>query len=198
MIAVGCTTLPGHPIPTATPIKNRAIVFDIDGTLTPEPNSVFTARENASRAVNLFADHGYAIIYLSARNLFFQFPIPNWLENNEFPDGNIHVPQSHWEHNNPAEFKASTLQTYVDSGWHLVAAYGDTHTDFEAYAEVGIPRDRIFALQRKDAPQCQLTERVWAECLNAWQPHFERIMGIINMEGTAGKTQESPLQTSQE
>ncbi len=196
MFAVGCTTLPESPIPAATQTQNRAIVFDIDGTLTPKPIAVYTARENASRAVNMFAEHGYTIIYLSARNLFFQFQIPIWLKKNNFPDGIIHVPQSHWEHNHPAEFKASMLQKYVNSGWELVAAYGDTDTDFEAYSEVGIPRERIFALQRKDAPNCQLTTQTWSACLTAWQPHFERILGIIALEGTAGEIQVPPQNTS--
>ncbi|MCW8091970.1 LNS2 domain-containing protein [Alteromonas sp. ASW11-130] len=196
LITAGCTTLPDQPVPVAIDGKSRAIVFDVDGTLTPKPIAINTARENAARAVNLFAENGYTIIYLSARNLFFQFPIPDWLQENDFPAGIIHVPRTHAEHFNPAEFKAGMLQKYVDEGWMLVAAYGDTHTDFEAYSQVGIPRERIFAVQREDAEQCQLTEQIWAECLTGWQPHFEQIMQIISLEGTSGDTQPPMLNSS--
>ncbi|MCW8109229.1 hypothetical protein OPS25_12040 [Alteromonas ponticola] len=188
IIIAGCTTLSEQPIPVAPEASNQAIIFDIDGTLTPKPIAINTAREHASRAVNMFAEHGYTIIYLSARNLFFQFPIPGWLEENNFPAGTIHVPRTHTEHFNPAKFKSQILQEYISKGWKLVAAYGDTYTDFEAYSKAGIPRERIFAVQRKGAEQCQLTEQVWAECLTGWQSHFEKIMQIINLEGTAGQT----------
>ena len=64
-----------------TPLKpDQAVVFDIDGTLTPKVSAIFTAREDAANAVRLYADKGYKIVYLSARPNLLQAGIPNWLK----------------------------------------------------------------------------------------------------------------------
>ncbi len=175
----GCSVLPKEAVPAAKAGQAPAIVFDIDGTLTTKPISVFTTRDKAVVAVRELADRGYQIIYLSARHPYFQWLIPSWLEKNGFPDGPLHVPQSRTEHNNPASFKSAVLQEYVDNGWTLKAAFGDTSTDFEAYLEVGIPRQRIYALQRIGADACQSSEKLWNRCMVGWGEQMQDILSDL-------------------
>ena len=160
-----------------TPLKpDEAVVFDIDGTLTPSPSAIFTAREDAAKAVNLFANKGYKIIYLSARPTFFQAGIPNWLKENRFPEGSIHVPQTAEDSSDHAAFKKRILFSHKAKGWKFVAAFGDSSTDFEAYADAGITH--VFALQRAGASECQPGKYV--ECWSSWSGHDEDIMILMS------------------
>jgi len=56
--------------------SDKAVIFDIDGTLIPCNACIFSERENASERVQAYADKGFKIIYLTARNVYFQFNIP--------------------------------------------------------------------------------------------------------------------------
>ena len=57
MLCASCALLPFEI--QKTPLRpDEAVVFDIDGTLTPSPIAIFTAREDAANAVNLFAKQG--------------------------------------------------------------------------------------------------------------------------------------------
>ena len=178
----GCASLPKETVPVAKQGEAPAIIFDIDGTLTTKPISVFTTRDEAVTAVQTFADAGYEIIYLSARHPYFQWLIPGWLEKNGFPEGALHVPQSRAEHNAPARFKASILKQYVENNWTLIAAFGDTTTDFEAYQAAGIPRQRIYALQRYGAQACQSTVKQWNRCLRGWKEQLGSILSDLNAD----------------
>lgn len=91
MLCISCV-LPPFEIQKAPLKADQAVVFDIDGTLTPSRWAIYTAREDAAKAVDVYADAGYKIIYLSARTQLFQSGIPNWLKKNQFPEGSINVP----------------------------------------------------------------------------------------------------------
>jgi len=159
------------------PLKqDQAVVFDIDGTLTPKPSAIFTARDDAASAVRLYADKGYKIIYLSARIAIFQANIPNWLKENHFPEGSIHVPQTATDSSDHAAFKKRILDIYKANGWKLVAAYGDSSTDFQAYAEAGIKRNYVFALQRAGETSCQ--PGIWAKCFSSWSEQMDFIENL--------------------
>ncbi|MDF7801847.1 hypothetical protein P4C99_20380 [Pontiellaceae bacterium B1224] len=161
----GCALKP-EPIPPAPSVQAQAVVFDIDGTLTPDVKSIYSVRPEAAEAVQLYADKGFTVIYLSARIKLFQSNIPGWLEKNDFPDGPIHVPESRADAENHAAFKTRILKAYQEKGWILAYAYGDSTTDFEAYTAVGIPKEHIFALQRKGDTACQ--PGTWNTCLENW------------------------------
>jgi phosphoglycolate phosphatase-like HAD superfamily hydrolase len=170
MLCTSCALLPFEI--QKTPLKpDEAVVFDIDGTLTPSPFAIFTAREDAAKAVNLFANKGYKIIYLSARVTFFQAGIPNWLKENSFPEGSIHVPQTAEDSSDPAVFKKRILSSYKAKGWKFVAAFGDSSTDFKAYADAGITH--VFALQRVGESECQPGK--YEKCWSSWSGHDEDI-----------------------
>lgn len=160
------------------PLKpDQAVVFDIDGTLTPKPSAYSTARDDAARAALLYADNGYKIIYLTARRKIFQFVIPGWLKKNGFPEGSIQVTQTSADGSDHAAFKERLLEEYQQNGWHFIAAYGDSSTDFEAYSAVGIDKDRVFALRRAGEGSCQ--PGIWALCLDSWSNHLQRITEIV-------------------
>jgi len=160
------------------PLKpNQAVVFDIDGTLTPEVSAISTARDDAASAVQLFADNGYKIIYLSARTRLLQSGIPGWLKENNFPQGSIQVPQTSTDSSDHAAFKKRILKEFQENGWNFFAAYGDSSTDFEAYSAVGMDKDHVFALRRAGEDSCQ--PGVWAKCLTSWADHMDHITQMV-------------------
>ena len=169
LLFVGCATLQSSKIQPA-PEGGKAVVFDIDGTLTPSPVEIWGARAGASDAVREYADKGYKIIYLSARMPGLQSGIPEWLRKYGFPDGYILVPESLQGSRKPAQFKTKILKQIIAHGWLIVAAYGDSSTDFDAYADVGIPKSSIFALKRVGDSKCQTGPWVkWSRCLDGWK-----------------------------
>ena len=180
LLAVLCSscTLQTFDVPKAPLKPNQAVVFDIDGTLTPKVSAYSTTREDAARAVLLFADNGYKIIYLSARRRYFQFVIPGWLKESGFPEGSIQVPQTSADSSDHAAFKERILKEYQENGWNIFAAYGDSSTDFAAYSAVGIDKDHVFALKRAGEDSCQTG--IWASCLDTWTGHIDRIAEMVN------------------
>ena len=156
---------------------NQAVVFDIDGTLTPKVSAISTARDDAASAVLLFADSGYKIIYLSARTRLLQSSITDWLKKNNFPEGSVQVPQKSTDSSDRAAFKKRILTEFQENGWNFFAAYGDSSTDFEAYSEVGIDKDYVFALRRAGKDSCQ--PGIYAKCLNSWSDHMDQITQMV-------------------
>lgn len=172
-LAAGCTGLRENGIPVAPTVGARAVVFDIDGTLTPGVYALNEARPDAAAAVRAYFDRGYEIIYLSTRVSFLQKGIPAWLKGNGFPEGSIHVALTDAEHNSPAAFKGSVLKEFVARGWRLTGGYGDSSTDFAAYAEAGIPRSQVFAMLRRGRSNCETGQ--WRACLRSWTEHLSFI-----------------------
>ncbi|GAC16881.1 LNS2 domain-containing protein [Aliiglaciecola lipolytica] len=165
ILNVSCSLDP-TPVDKATKDAKHAVVFDIDGTLTPNNLSIYTARCDAAQVVSQYAGRGYKIIYLSARNRYFQFNIPAFLRDNGFPKGSIHVPQSGADRDDFAAFKLSILKRYVNNGWKLSAAYGDSTTDFNAYIDAGINKNNIYGLKRAGEKHCETGQ--WTRCLDSW------------------------------
>jgi phosphatidate phosphatase PAH1 len=181
----GCALPPPAEIPTPPTPDAQAVVFDIDGTLTPTVYSVSVARTDAAKAVRAFADKSYTIVYLSTRISLRQAGIPSWLKQSGFPGGSIHVAQTDADHSNPDAFKTRVLKNFVQSGWKIVSAYGDSSTDFIAYAAVGIPKERVFALLREGDSSCQ--PGTWQQCLRGWTEHLETIAKTIPNSSTPPK-----------
>ncbi len=179
MLCTSCALAP-FEIQKAPLKPDQAVVFDIDGTLTPSLLAIYTAREDASKAVCVFADAGYKIIYLSARIQLFQSGIPSWLKENHFPEGSIIVPQTDEDSSDHTAFKKRVLYAYKKNRWTFVAAYGDSSTDFDAYTEVGISEDRVFALRRKGETSCEPGR--WKQCLSGWTEHISFITNLVSPE----------------
>jgi hypothetical protein len=172
---LGCTQLPPTEIPNPVRPQQQAVVFDIDGTLTPQNLFVFEARAGAAQAVRALSGKGYKIVYLSTRIPLFQSGLPDWLHQNGFPQGPLHVAQSAEERAQAEKFKFDILSAYLKQGWKIDYAYGDSSTDFAAYAEAGIPQEHVFALKRWGSDNCQ--NGVYQRCLDGWiayLPYIER------------------------
>lgn len=96
---------------------------------------------------------------------------PSWLKEHNFPDGSIHVPQTDEDRNHLYDFKTRILKDFIDHGWNIKFAYGDSSMDFAAYAAVGIPKDNVFALLRNGKTLCESGD--WKECLKGWTNHLD-------------------------
>jgi len=175
-LCAGCTLVP-HQVERAPAAHNLVVVFDIDGTLTTRVHAIRSTREGAVAAVQAYAAAGFRIVYLSARNPWFQWHIPFWLEQHGFPEGALHVMESREHRRDHAAFKLGVLDEYRANGWVLAAAYGDSSTDFDAYAKAGIDRGRVFALRREDAERCEPGS--WSACFSNWPEQMEIIADLI-------------------
>ncbi len=173
MLCSACAGLPRDEIREGGKGQTQAVVFDIDGTLTPHPLSIFEARTDAAKAVGIFEKKGYKIIYLSARRRWLQAGIPAWLEKNQFPKGNLQLPQATEDRDYPDVFKRRILEDFSKRGWRVMYAYGDSHTDFVAYELAKIPH--FFGLIREGKTSCE-PER-WQACLEGgWTEHLKFLM----------------------
>lgn len=168
-----CAQIPPVAVPSPSPSQGQAVVLDIDGTLTPKDIDVFEPRPGAADALNALSEKGYKIVYLSTRIPLFQSGLPDWLRQGAFPSGSLHVAQTAEERDKADKFKAQVLAAYVKAGWRLAYAYGDSSTDFAAYAEAGIPIERVFALKRRGSKACQ--EGIYQTCLDGWTEHLTYI-----------------------
>lgn len=177
---VGCATIPQVEVPPPSKSQGQAVVLDIDGTLTPKNMAVHEPRPGAAEAVRALSAKGYKIIYLTTRIPLYQSGLPDWLRQNGFPEGILHVAQSGEERDQAGKFKARVLAAYLQRGWRLAYAYGDSSTDFTAYAEAGIPRERVFGLRRKGSKDCQIG--VYQTCLAGWTEHLPYIESEIASE----------------
>ena len=169
----GRAQIPPAEVPPPSPRQGQAVVLDIDGTLTPLNISVYEPRPDAAKAVSTLSKKGYKIVYVTTRVPLFQSGLPDWLRQNGFPDGNLHVAQSGEERDHPDKFKARVLKAYLQRGWRLAYAYGDSSSDFTAYADAGIPKSRVFALKRRGSKDCQ--DGIFQTCLEGWTEHLPYI-----------------------
>jgi len=177
MLCSSCAQLPPAEIPNAPQKQAQAVVFDIDGTLTPQVSAVFEARTDAAKAVRIFADKGYKIIYLSTRISWLSAGIPSWLKEHGFPHGSVHVAQTDEDRSHPDDFKTRILKDFIDHGWNVKFAYGDSSTDFQAYAAVGIAKERVFALRREGDASCESGDS--KACLSGWTEHIDFITNSV-------------------
>ncbi len=177
ILCSSCAQLPYSPVPEPKQSGSHAVVFDIDGTLTPNVFAIFEMRVDAAKAVHAYSDKGYKIIYLSTRTGWISSGIPSWLMRHEFPEGSVHVAQNSEERQFPDRYKTRMLQKYLSAGWKVDYAFGDSSTDFLAYAAVGIPKERVFALLRRGQSDCQVG--IAAACLADWLDHLAFVSSSV-------------------
>lgn len=178
---IGCAQI--KPVKITPPKDGRGyvVVADIDGTLTPDVWLFLKPRSNAPAAIRKLSEKGYKIIYVTARPPMLQSGLQRWLRNKGFPKGALHTVKTNEEQLHPEKFKAKVLNEYKQRGWTLAYAYGDSGTDFEAYAKAGIPSDRVFALKRSGQKNCKKGQ--YQKCLVGWMNHLQYIAdNIISVE----------------
>jgi hypothetical protein len=171
---IGCTALAPPRVPDASR-SDEAVVVDIDGTLTPSVYAIGEARPDAAKALQAYAARGVSIIYLSARVPILQSVIPPWLRAEGFPPGSLQLAQTIEDRRTPDAFKLRVMRDYKAHGWTIIAAYGDSATDFKAYAEAGIAPEQVYAMRRHGDSHCQHGQ--WAACLNGWTEQLGLIQG---------------------
>ncbi len=171
-------------IPAAHAGADRMVVFDIDGTLTPSVWAYRFARPRAADVVQAYARAGVRVIYLSARRRVFQHEMPEWLAEHGFPDAPLYLTATVEDRADNAAFKTRILTEWVDQGWHIVAAYGDSSTDFAAYGAAGIPAEHVFALRRFGYDTC--LPGVYAGCHDGWADLAKGVPALIGQPRSSG------------
>jgi len=138
--------------------SNRTVVFDMDGTLTTDDMQVaeqflsqlvdgtYVAKmiPGAADVANLYAQHGYTILYLSARPSFVGDISKQWLMDLGFPFGILHTTDQIIPLQAADAFKTAYLQSVTPKGYLLERGYGNAVTDITAYHNLGIAPDRTF------------------------------------------------------
>ncbi len=169
-IGVGCTVTPLPPTVPGTPV----VVFDIDGTLTDGELST-TPHPGALDAVEAYRAKGYDVVYVTARwDAVQRSSTESWLADNGFPDEELYMaPSLLLSDESKVDYKTDALTSIEATHAQVVYAYGDSSSDFDAYANVGVAASRVFALQRAGASSCQ--PGTWAACLPDYVGHLSYI-----------------------
>jgi len=173
LIGWGC----GNSQDERFPGKGASVVFDIDGTLTTGEGLVdfFTPRPDAARAVALYVDKGYLVVYLTTRPSIFRDFTEAWLRENGFPELPLHLAeQILLDADRTVAYKLETLlRLMTEENRMFQYGYGDSTTDFEAYNRAGIPVRQTFALLRRGQSTCQ--DGLYVNCLSGYRDHLEYI-----------------------
>ncbi|MCX5858525.1 MAG: hypothetical protein NT056_01290 [Proteobacteria bacterium] len=137
------------------PSGTGTIVTDIDGTLTvsdeevykqmDDPNYVAVAYGGAIEMLNLYAEKGYQIMYLTARPYYLRSLTRMWLDQVEAPFGYVETADTFVGGETARAYKRGFLERIMnDLGYQVAVAYGNASTDQEAYEDAAIPADRVF------------------------------------------------------
>jgi phosphatidate phosphatase PAH1 len=162
-----------------SPLQRRAsVVFDIDGTLTTGDGVLdfFTPRPDAARAVALYVDKGYLVVYLTSRPWVLRDFTEAWLTENSFPELPLYLADEILldAPDRTVAYKLETLLTLTtDENRTFLYGYGNSTTDFEAYNQAGIPVRQTFALFGRDESTCQ--DGSYESCLPGYTDHLEYI-----------------------
>lgn len=176
-LVAGCAAMP-PPEMAAPPRAGQPLVaVDIDGTLTPNNLAFLEPRDGAASVLALYAARGYRVVYLTSRVPGLQSGLPEWLQRHGFPEGPLHIAPSADARADIAHYKTTVLRAYLGLGWRLAFAYGDSTTDFQAYAEAGLPPAQVFALKRRGDAQCQ--PGAWSLCLDDWSDHLPWVRQLV-------------------
>lgn len=146
---------------------SRAVVFDIDATLTTSDREVFAEvlkgkvpamRADADRVVKAYCDAGVTPVYLTGRPYMLGPASRAWLEARGMCPGVVKTTTS-VEASLPREsdvgaFKEAELRALRAAGLDLVVAYGNATTDICAYARAGVPPEKTFILGPHGGAAC--------------------------------------------
>ena len=158
--------------PTAVNSQERgAVVFDIDGTLTPMGVNLFVFRLDAKKAIELWISKGYRVALITARfewlgaltrKMLRKWHFPAQAEPFFYPGGDV------------VSYKSQKVLELEDL-WNVTFqyGYGDSTTDFQAWELAGINESQVFALRRKFSFHCQ--PGVYAACLTNYKSHMDYI-----------------------
>ena len=135
----------------------KAVLFDIDGTLTlndfeavKDYLGIRTARAHAfaPETVRAYADKGYCITYLTARPYWLMKDTREWMTHRSLPLWHIHSnPDGElFTKKDTAQYKTDYLNWLIDGGLNLIRVYGNADTDIEAYQRAGIAKQDTYII----------------------------------------------------
>lgn len=170
------TTL-GVSAASAEAAGNDVVVFDIDGTLTSDTFSN-SPHPGALQAVQAYQAKGYTVVYVTARwKPLQEVATRAWLALNGFPNLPLYMSSSLLLTDSATvTYKTKTLQKIEYGTPEVAFAYGDSTTDFKAYANVGVATAHVFALKRASASSCE--SGVWTACLVNYTGHLPYINAL--------------------
>lgn len=149
------------------PKGKKAVVFDIDGTLTTSDGELLKdlvdemltdgdsydpkMYADADTVVAAYARKGYQLIFLSARPDVLTAMTRSWLSSRGFAAGVLHLNESEADFVKGSAATVSYKARYLaylqeQVGLEIVYAYGNATTDISAYEQVGIPKSRTFII----------------------------------------------------
>lgn len=149
------------------PKGKKAVVFDIDGTLTTSDGELikeivvdllgggtqYTEKmyADANTVVNLYAQKGYLIVYLTARPDLFTDISRKWLVDEGFPRGLLHLNEAESDFFKGSDATVAYKTAYLKYlkeviGLDIVYAYGNADTDVWSYDAAGISKSNTFII----------------------------------------------------
>jgi hypothetical protein len=137
------------------PAGTKIVLTDIDGTLTLSDEELFKQiddgqyqpieNNSASAMMNLWADKGYQVVYLTARPHNFRTETRDWLVAKDYPVGPVISANTLVFDESARDYKSAWVTRLTGAfGWEIVAAYGNAESDVQAYEDAGIPKDITF------------------------------------------------------
>lgn len=165
------------------PALRLSAAFDIDGTLTSDPGDFFgPPRPDAVRTVELLLDKGYDVFLVTARPPLLEDFTRNWLRDQGFPEVPLFLAPDLAATLAPTDYKRDTLLGLEAAEMRdFVLGYGDSTTDFDAWEQAGIPTDRVFALRRGGASDCE--PGAYAACLDGYTEHLPFLNALPDAPG---------------
>lgn len=162
---------------SASAAGNEVVVFDIDGTLTKDTLSN-SPHAGAVDAVKAYKAKGYAVVYLTARwKPVQELYTRAWLALNGFPDQPLYMSSSLLVSDSATvKYKTTTLAKIESGAPEVKYAYGDSTTDFQAYANAGVAKSNVWALKRAGSSSCE--SGVWNACLVDYVGHLPYINAL--------------------
>ena len=139
------------------PEGTRVIVTDIDGTMTLSDEELFqqigdgsyspAQNASASTLMNLWAEKGYVIVYLTARPHVFRAETRSWLDDQGFPARPVISANSLVFDESARNYERTWVNWMInDFGWSVTAAYGNATSDIDAYEDAGVDKNVTFII----------------------------------------------------
>ncbi|CAM3960331.1 LNS2 (Lipin/Ned1/Smp2) [Vibrio aerogenes CECT 7868] len=137
--------------------NEKAVLFDIDGTLTQSDSeavgdylgfSKAKAYAGAADMVKAYQAKNYRIIYLTARPYWLAKGSRSWLTAEGLPVFHMHLDANGelLEPTGKADYKAGYIKQLISHGVDIIRVYGNATTDIEAYELAGIPKAETYII----------------------------------------------------
>ncbi len=172
----------------AVPENRKAVVFDIDGTITTSDLEIFQdytgvdeaeIYNKASETLNYYRNKGYLTICLTGRPYWVSKNTRSWMK--KMGMDNIFIRftsnnSSSLPGSNTEEYKSEFLSSLLEIGVDFFRAYGNATTDIEAYISAGIKPENIYIIGKYagESETNPITCKISENC--GYQEHYEELL----------------------